>query len=129
MGQVDGEEWVDGGERLPRTHAIFGYVPQPPRGMVLFSRMPRLVSPLLDGFQAWLAATGRTPMVESEWDAALAGFLEVSFADGNGPGYGEKLLAALLWRLPFLSRQAGGRMVIVMVAVTANVVGCSGGRC
>lgn len=52
------------------------------------------------------------PQTEAQWDSEVARLMDFLFADGEPAATGEKLLAAVLWRLPSLARTAGGRMAL-----------------
>ena len=68
---------------------------------------------MYDSFGAFLRHRGvPPPLDEGQWDAAVATMLDYMYLDGRKVHEGQKLLAAVLWYHPQLTRNAGGRMAV-----------------
>ena len=68
---------------------------------------------MYDSFSAFLRHRGvPPPLDEGQWDAAVATMLDYMYLDGRKVHEGQKLLAAVLWYHPQLTRNAGGRMAV-----------------
>ena len=73
-------------------------------------RTQDLYAQLLRDLDQWVSRMPSPPRCEADWDSALASYMDVLFAEGASASQGQKMLAALLWREPWLGRLAGGRM-------------------
>ena len=66
---------------------------------------------ILAELATWITSRRASPLCEEEWDALVAAWMDEWFFEGQGANSGEKLLAAVLWKLPQFGRSAGGRMI------------------